>query len=410
VGYLIVSVSALIAVVAWTGQVFAAADGPPPTTAAQPEAEAAGLEAKKPGQTFQLAGHQITVKEMTFLPVVRNEYSAVFDFECFDNPKLKELRRQFDLDKVVAPGKDEFDQMVLLNAWVNKSITFGAPEKDPKGELFKQGSAAILKAAAEGTQLNCGYFATVLHDAARSLGWVARAIDLKGRESDGNGSGHSILEIWSNQQRRWVMFDPTCRLYVEKQGLPLSAVEIRQEWFYNDGRDLAFMLGAERKRYTKADLPVDLGTFKGFGKLTVNARSWGKYLFVDYTPTTKDGGPDYANMFIVTDKLSEGVKHHTRKNPKDPLREVNWPMNQAALRLTPGEGLRIMVAADTWTPNFRTFRFQVDGGQGLRGYAGAPGGRLMQWELHPGTNTLEVLAVNKFDREGAPSKVVLEVR
>src|SRR3712207_9513543 len=67
---------------------------------------------------------------------------------------------------------------------------------------------------------------------------------------------HSSTEIWSNQHRKWVMFDPTFAMYAEKDGVPLNAYELRQEWFRRDGRDLVFVLGKERRRYRKSDLPV----------------------------------------------------------------------------------------------------------------------------------------------------------
>ena len=50
-------------------------------------------------------------------------------------------------------------------------------------------------------------------------------------------------------------------MYLEKDGVPLSAYEIRQEWFYNNGRGLLFVVGKERKPFRKADLPIRLEYF-----------------------------------------------------------------------------------------------------------------------------------------------------
>ena len=64
------------------------------------------------------------------------------------------------------------------------------------------------------------------------------------------------------------MLDPTSNLYVEKDGVPLNAWEIREEWFEHDGDGLVFVVGKERRRYRKSELPVSLGRFEGFGDLT----------------------------------------------------------------------------------------------------------------------------------------------
>jgi len=97
---------------------------------------------------------------------------------------------------------------------------------------------------------------------------------------------HTSTEIWSNQYRKWIMLDPTANLYVEKDGVPLDAYEIRTEWFYREGKDLVFSIGKERKKYRKADLPIFLGRFAGFGDLTVPANEMEKYGFTAYIPNS----------------------------------------------------------------------------------------------------------------------------
>jgi hypothetical protein len=50
---------------------------------------------------------------------LESEYTKRFRFDCFQNPKLKELRERYHLDAVVAPGQDELDRQVLLLDWVH---------------------------------------------------------------------------------------------------------------------------------------------------------------------------------------------------------------------------------------------------------------------------------------------------
>jgi len=282
--------------------------------------------------------------------------------------------------------------------WTYKRFPlFGPPGGRPNNTL------EILQAVDEGMSFNCAFFARVNRDALAAMGYVVRSIGLKGAKGDGNGSEHSILEVWSNQYRKWIVLDPTLNVYFEKRGVPLNAYEIRQEWFYNQGQDLTIVIGAERERHPVTDLPIDRAYHEGFGMLGINDRSIGKFLYIAYTPSQPDGGPDYGQMFITKDKLCEGVPYHTRKCPDDPAREPYWPMCQADLKLAPAGDMKLKVTVDTFTPDFAGYRWRVDNGDWQEGTPDV-------WDLHVGTNSLEVVSVNEFGCTGLPSKVVLEVQ
>jgi len=364
-------------------------------------AQEPGLETKPAGATVTLDGRAVTVRRMEFLPLVENEYSKVHVFDTSENPKLKELREKNGLDEVVSRGKDEFDRQVLLLDWAYRRVKkFGRPTADPKGAL------EILKAVDEGHTFFCAHYATLLVSAAAGMGWVNRSLAL--RRPDGRGSGateHSITEIWSNQHRKWVMFDPTYALYVEKDGVPLNAYEIRDEWFYRDGKDLVFVMGAERKRSRRPDLPVFRARHAGFGDLSLIETTFHTYAFLGYIPNTNfmDAGPDYGRMFITQDKVCEGTAWHRRKNPKDPAREPYFPIGQAALSLVPGKGLALEISIRTLTPNFKVFKVRIDGKEWAESKAS------FTWTLHAGANRLEAVSVNAFGVEGPPSVVELEV-
>jgi hypothetical protein len=243
----------------------------------------------------------------------------------------------------------------------------------------------------------------VLVSAAASLGWIDRELALRrhqGANRNGGSTEHTTTEIWSNQHRKWIMLDPTSNLFIEKNGVPLSAFEIRDEWFHREGRDLVFVVGRERTKYRKSDLPIFLGRFAGFGNLTFDADEPDKYGFIGYIPNTNlmDAGLDYGRMFIVKDHLCDGTRWHTRTNPANPAVDPYFPIGQAALTLTPspvpGE---IDVDLRTLTPNFREFQVRIDDA----GWEPSPPRR--RWALHPGRNRLEARSVNRFGVEGPVS-------
>ena len=356
------------------------------------------IAALKPGRTFILSGSPVNVKVMNVPRLVTNEFSRRYCFDCFGDETLAKLRKQEKLDAVVKDANSEFDRMVRLMDWAYKRIKLFGPPASRPGDPLK-----LLKAVDAGEGFNCGYYAMLLRQALRSMGYVARSLGLKGAKGDGNGSEHGVVEVWSNEHRKWVVLDPTLNVYFTRKDVPLNGYEVRREWFYNDGgKDLTIVIGAAGAKHTVKDLPIARGTHPGFGTLRLRPESIGKFLYLAYTPTTAEGKPDYGRMFITKDKLCEGVPYHTRICPKDPARDPYWPMQQAALTLTAGEGATINAKAETMTPDFAKFQHRIDGGKWKDG---APS----DWGLNNGDNTLEVRAVNKFGVEGAVSKVVLQM-
>ena len=350
----------------------------------------------KQGGTFTLNGHRYSLRALDTLPYVDSEYSRRFKFDTYNNPKLKELRENYHLDQVVAPGKDEFERQFLLLDWVNHRFKkFGKPSSDARGALD------ILKAVDEGNSFFCSHYGDVFVSAAASMGWVDRPLALRRPDNIGSGSTeHTSTEIWSNQYRKWVLFDPTFAMYMEKGGVPLSAYEFRQEWFYHDARDVTFVLDKDRKRYHKSDFPVFRGRYSGFGDLVLDGGATNVYAFIGYVPNTNlmDSGPDYGKMFITKDQICNGTQWHQRINPADPARDPYFPINQASLTLSP-DGASIRVTVKTLTPNFKTFLVSIDGGDWK------PMTDKITWTPRGGENRLQVKSVNQFGIDGPLSTV-----
>jgi len=221
----------------------------------------------------------------------------------------------------------------------------------------------------------------------------------------GGSTEHSVTEMWSNQHRKWVMLDPTSNMYLEKDGVPLDAYEIRQEWFYRDGTNLVFVIGKERKKYRKSDLPIVLGYFAGFGELAVHPDELDKYGFIGYIPNTDlmDAGYDYAKMFIVKDHLCDGTQWHVRTVPANPAVDPYFPIGQAALDLR-AEGGNIHVSLKTLTPNLKRYEIRIDRSEWKMS------DDAFVWPVHSGSNRLETRTVNQFRINGPLSVAEIEVK
>ena len=350
-----------------------------------------------------LKGRTATLTKLDSLPFLESDYSKRFKFDSAENPKLRELRDRYKLDAVIAPGKDEFDRQILLMDWTHHQFKkFGRPTTNAKGAL------GILKAIEEGHSFFCAQYAEVLVSTAASLGWVDRPLALRrhqGVAKVGGSTEHSVTEIWSNQHRKWVMLDPTSNLYLEKEGVPLNAWEIRQEWFYHDGKNLVFVVGKERRKYRKPELPVVLGHFEGFGELSIQPDELDKYGFTAFIPNTDlmDAGYDYGNMFIIKDALCDGTQWHVRKVPANPATDPYFPIGQAATSLAAAGG-GMNVTLKTLTPNFKTFETRAGNGEWK------PSPATFAWDVHAGSNRLEARTVNAFGVTGPVATAELTVK
>jgi len=187
-------------------------------------------------------------------------------------------------------------------------------------------------------------------------------------------------------------------MYLERDGIPLNAYEIRREWFYNGGTNLVFVIGKEGKRYRKSDLPIFLKSFPGFGDLAIDPHELDKYGFIGYIPNTDLLNSDfnYGDMFITKDQLCDGTQWHQRRTPENPETDPYFPINQAALQISHSDTLKVDLK--TLTPNFKSFEVAVDRGEWR------PSSGTFFWRPHGGTNTLRARSINQFNLAGPISR------
>ncbi len=346
----------------------------PPAPLGPPLPDVPGAIDLKEGNSFECGRQRVSVAQVGMLPYVANKFSDRYVYENYENPKVKQMLDRYDLKSVVAAGKDEFEQQLLLMKWVYDQWDFGHAR-----ELYMlRDPFWILEEARREHKFQCMHSAVVFMTAANSLGWVCRPMAIP---------RHSLNEVWSNQHRKWIQFDATSNYYPEKDGVPLNMYEHRQALLRGGGGVLRGKMG-------------DNGVEK-----SPQSDSYGRrLLFVGYIPNTNhfDVGPDYANFFITKDELCEGRSWHTRDCPENPAVDPYFPVNQAALALVPDDD-GVHVTIGTMTPNFREFQVRIGGGEWRTS------DMKLLWPLHPGENKLEARSVNKAGVAGPISTVVLHV-
>jgi len=139
-------------------------------------------------------------------------------------PELQQVRLEYDLDRVVAPARTQFDQVLRLMDWVHHLW-----RHDPENAAPRQDAVTILRGVKEGKHFRCVEYATLLVQLCTAFGWPARAVRMVQPYPGGplEGQAHLVSEVWINDLAKWVCFDAQINAYWEYRGSPLSVLELQ---------------------------------------------------------------------------------------------------------------------------------------------------------------------------------------
>lgn len=173
--------------------------------------------------------------------------TAFVSYEDISLSRFDSLKTKYQLDTIFHGETDEFRRMLMLRNWIRQKISindFGDPypsNDHPQG---------IIDAASHGQGFHCGHYMVVQNALMNAYGYVTRCLGagpgLKGVE-DGH---HGINEIWVNKFHKWFLSDAKFNHHFEKNGVPLSALEIRNEFLKNRAADVVLVRGPDRTPIT----------------------------------------------------------------------------------------------------------------------------------------------------------------
>jgi hypothetical protein len=335
--------------------------------------------------------------------------SIPFEYEPLDHPRLKQLRTEYKLDEVVQGAQNELELLLRLAQWACNDWDW----PNHIGECYPPWDALeILKPYQDGKPTGgfCLQFNLVFLQACESFGFVGRAVSI----SPGScyerfkGGGHEIVEIWSNEWKKWVYVDGALAWYIvdEKTSVPLSIWEMRQHQLptlRGEPVEPVRVIAAERTK--NKQFP-----WKGLGG--PDPSNW--YLELRMIPRSNflqaksplplNQGTDewsWTGHYVWTDaEVPAGLLFGHRVTKRG---DFEWTLNQAHYVLEPDKAPGIFrVHLDTETPSFETFLAEIDAGE-KKSVAS-----VFTWTLHPGKNQLRVRPRNVAGREGIPSWIALE--
>jgi hypothetical protein len=183
--------------------------------------------------------YEVKVDNPGFIP------NTVFiSSEDLSAPKFRELRDKYQLDTIFHGEQDELKRILLLRDWIRGKINIGDFENSYPGDGYAEG---ILDAALKGHGFHCGHYMIVQNAIMNAYGYVTRCLGAGPGVKGGPDGHHGTNEIWSNQFQKWFLSDAKYNHHFEKNGVPLSALEIRDEYLKNKAVDIVLVKGPEKK-------------------------------------------------------------------------------------------------------------------------------------------------------------------
>lgn len=177
-------------------------------------------------------------------------------FEDLTHPGFQHLKDKYQLDTIFHGETDEFKRILLLRHWIKSVIKI-----DDFGDPYPGGGSAegILDAALEGTGFHCGHFMRVQNGIMNAYGYVTRTLGAGPGVQGGPNGHHGINEIWLNDYNKWFLSDAKYDHHFEKDGIPLSSLEVRDEYLKNKAADVIKVKGPDR---VPTDKDPETGTSK----------------------------------------------------------------------------------------------------------------------------------------------------
>jgi len=290
------------------------------------------------------------------LPTENPRYRGNELFRAFENcysPRVRQLRERYGLDAVVADETDEWRRILLLRHWIKSTMAIDNHNPtETRGDTF-----AILDAALDGGKFHCTHFSIVQHAVLNSYGYVTRRLGCgPGRKDD--GGHHGVNEVWVNKLSKWVLIDAKYNAHFEKDGVPLSALEIRDEVWRDGAQSVVRVVGPDR-------LPMTPDPATGKWETRPDTYRWCSWEISTNRFTTFPAKTTSTLIMLEDDIFKSGVwyldgkRHWAYGTPYMILTTrrdwIEWTPNVITSKVTI-KGAKARVFLGSCTPNFRSFQ------------------------------------------------------
>ncbi|HUQ67734.1 MAG TPA: transglutaminase domain-containing protein [Flavitalea sp.] len=307
--------------------------------------------------------HKVFIQEKVDNPIFHNN-SSFDSSENISLTKFVSLKEKYKTDTIFKGEPDEFKRILLLRNWIRKVI----PNNDYLDSYPGDGYAeAILDAGLRGQGFHCGHYMVVQNAIMNAYGYVTRCVGSGPGIKGGPDGHHGMNEIWLNKYHKWFLSDAQYNHHFEKNGIPLSALEVRDEHLKNKGADVQLVKGTDR-----IPLAADLIANKNgiyIKRTKEEFLQWYTWLEWDHTNNRYSAWPHFTSRINMyrDDYFKNHIwiwdgKPHWAYNTD----VINFVDSRHAIEWTPNtilgsvviDGQSATISLKSNTPNFREYQMK----------------------------------------------------
>lgn len=153
---------------------------------------------------------------------IYNENNINIYYGDSENSKIKALDDVYRVKEISATEEKELDKVLKVVDILNEVVEFDDVLNSKKINAFD-----ILEEKSTLKKASQRDMAIITRDLLLTIDIKARVGEFKKIKKNSNeGVGYYIIEYWSYEYNKWVMIDFRDKGYMEKDGIPLSAIEI----------------------------------------------------------------------------------------------------------------------------------------------------------------------------------------
>lgn len=278
-------------------------------------------------------------------------------YEDLNSPKFNHLKDKYQLDTIFHGETDELKRILLLRHWIKTIVAI-----NDSGPYPGEGDVELMfDYALKGQRYTCGHYRVMQNAVMNAYGYVTRTLGAGPGVKGGPDGHHGIDEIWLNSYNKWFLSDNKSDSHFEKNGIPLSALEIREEYLKNKAADILKVIGPER---TPVDIDPATGTSKERSAQTYTWIEWdGNNDIFTVWPNHQELLVMYEDDFFKNNTwIWDGNQHWAFSKPEflklvQDRDAIYWTPNTIASKVTI-KGNIADIELDSQTPNLKGYQMK----------------------------------------------------
>ncbi|MCD6308833.1 MAG: transglutaminase domain-containing protein, partial [Candidatus Latescibacteria bacterium] len=159
------------------------------------------------------------------------EPSHPFVYQDMAHLKVRKLYDRAGIAGMERASATELELIGRLSDWANMHWGHMQPLPYPTWDAHE-----ILDKAETGDAFWCTFKAALFVQACSAAGLTARMLGINPK----NSAAHTVTEVYVNEYRKWMLVDPWMNCYFERDGVPMSVLELHRAAADLEGITLVF--------------------------------------------------------------------------------------------------------------------------------------------------------------------------